>query len=101
MTSITLDTPVVIVPAQEAKTSSSFKVIFIEENYGWTNSDPDTPIRAPGRPTTVVATIVLSEEPYLERRLTVWEGDDYLAVRGTWTDQDLYAKIKQILEAGQ
>lgn len=97
MTSITLDTPVVIVPAQEAKTSSAFTVSHIEENYGYDNEDGP---RSPGRPSTVVATVVLSDSPYMERRITVWEGPDYLAVRGTWTDQDLYAKIKQILESG-
>jgi hypothetical protein len=97
MTSITLDTPVVIVPAQEAKTSSAFTVSYIEENYG---NDGEHGPRSPGRPSTVVATVVLSNDPYMERHITVWEGADYLAVRGTWTDQDLYTKIKQILEAG-
>ena len=38
MTSITLETPIVIVPATEAKTTTSFKVTYVEENYGWTNT---------------------------------------------------------------
>ncbi len=97
MTAINLDTPVTIVPAQEAKTSSSFTVTHIEENYGF---DSDQGPRSPGRPNSVVAHVLLSLDPYIEHRMTVWEGDDYIAVRGTWTDQDLYAKIKQMLEAG-
>ena len=99
MTSITLDIPVVIVPATEAKTSNSFKVTYVEENYGWTTEDENgnNPNRAPGRPNAVIATVVLSENPYVERRITVWEGEDYLAVRGTWTDQDMYARIKTLL----
>jgi hypothetical protein len=95
MTSITLETPVVVVPAQEAKTSNTFTVSHIEENYGWDNTDNNN--RAPGRPNTVVATVILNLDPYIERRVTVWEGDDYLAVRGTWTDQDMYARIKTLL----
>jgi hypothetical protein len=94
-TSITLDTPVVIIPAQEAKTSSVFYVTHVEENYG--HGTDETINRAPGRPTSVIATVVLSEEPYVERRITVWEGADYLEVRSTWTDQDLYARIKTLL----
>jgi hypothetical protein len=94
-TTITLDTPIVIVPAQEAKTSSSFYVTHVEENYG--HGTEETGNRAPGRPSSIVATVVLSDEPYVERRITAWEGDDYLSVRGTWTDQDLYARIKTLL----
>jgi hypothetical protein len=97
MTSITLETPIVIVPATEAKTTTSFKVTYIEENYGWTNDETGTNPRAPGRLNAVVATLVLSEDPYIERRITVWEGEEYLAVRGTWTDQDMYARIKTLL----
>ena len=98
MTSITLETPIVIVPATEAKTTTSFKVTYVEENYGWTNDETgNNPTRAPGRSNAVVATLVLSEDPYIERRITVWEGEEYLAVRGTWTDQDMYARIKTLL----
>lgn len=94
MTTITLDKPLVIVPAQVEKTSNSFYVTHISENYGLGGENS----RGPGRPNSVEATVVLSEDPYIEHRMTVWEGDDYLAVKGTWTDQTLYARIKQLLE---
>lgn len=99
-TPITLDTPVTVVPAQLAKTSDRFYVTHIEENYG-VDLGEEFPSRAPGRQNSVIATIVISTDPYVERRMTVWSDAEYLAVRGTWTDQDLYTKIKQTLEAGQ
>lgn len=97
MTTTTLDKPVTIVPAQEARTSNQFYVLFIIENYGLGNEEFVR--RGPGRPNSVEAEVVLSEDPYVSRRMTVWEGDDYLAVRGTWSDQTLYARIKELLEA--
>lgn len=103
MTAITLTTPVTIVPAQEAVTANTFVVKFIEENYG-VNYDPEMPGRSSGRgqPNSVRADIEIGSAPgpVLERSITVWQGEEYLAVRGTWTDQDLYNKIKEILEAG-
>lgn len=99
-TPVTLDTPITVVPAQAAKTSDKFYVTHIEENYG-VDLGEDFPPRAPGRRNSVVATVIVSTDPYLERRMTVWSDDEYAAVRGTWTDQDLYTKIKQMLEAGQ
>lgn len=97
MTTTTLDKPVTIVPAQEARTSNQFYVLFIIENYGVGNEEFVR--RGPGRPNSVEAEVVLSEDPYVSRRMIVWEGDDYLAVRGTWSDQTLYARIKELLEA--
>jgi hypothetical protein len=44
-----------------------------------------------------MAVVVLSDTPYVERRMTVWEGAEYLAVRGTWTDETLYDRIKALL----
>lgn len=99
MTQITLDTPVVLAPATEAFTTDTFTVTYAHENYGWEDDGPDGPgRRAPGRPNSVEATVVLSLSPYVERRITVWEGEAYLAVRGTWTDETMYQRIKEILE---
>jgi hypothetical protein len=94
MTAVTLDKPYVIRPSTTELTSTEFVVTYISENYGL-----DINNRAPGRSNSVEANVVLSTDPYVEHRMTVWEGDEYLAVKGTWTDQDLYNKIKQILEA--
>lgn len=100
MTTITLETPIVLAPATQALTTSSFTVTYVEENYGWEEDNVDGPgRRVPGRPNSVQATVVLCEDPYIERRITVWEGDAYLAVRGTWTDATMYAKISEILSA--
>lgn len=93
----TLSKSLTVVPAQEAKTTSEFYVTWINENYGW-GSDENR-FRGPGHPNSVEAEVVLSEDPPVSHRLTVWEGDAYLAVRGTWTDETLYARIKEILEA--
>lgn len=97
MTTTTLDKPVTIVPAQAEKTSNQFYVSFIIENYGYGSEDFRR--RGPGRPNSVEAEIVLSEDPQVTQRMIVWEGDEYLAVRGTWSDQTLYARIKELLEA--
>jgi hypothetical protein len=100
MTTITLNTPIIIVPAQEAVTASTFVVKYIEENYG-VDYDEENPGRGMGRgyPRSVSADIEIGTGPGSRRTLTVWEGEEYLAVRGTWTDQDLYNKIKEILES--
>jgi hypothetical protein len=98
MTQIPLTTPYTIAPATEALTTSSFRVTYVEENYGWEEDDGDGPgRRAPGRPNSVMAVVVLSDTPYVERRMTVWEGAEYLAVRGTWTDATLYERVKDLL----
>ena len=101
MTTITLNTPIIIVPAQEAVTASTFVVKYIEENYGVDYEENSGRGSGRGRPRSVNADIEIGTEPGpgSRRTLTVWEGDEYLAVRGTWTDQDLYNKIKQILES--
>jgi hypothetical protein len=100
MTPITLDTPVVLAPASPALTTDSFTVTWVQENYGWEDDGPDGPgRRAPGRPNCVEATVVLCQNPYVERRITVWDGEEYLAVRGTWTDATMYDRIKQILQS--
>lgn len=107
MTPIILNTLLTIVPAQEAVTANSFVVTYIEENYGYTNEDenqnfPGRRTKGKGFPSAVVADIEIGTAPgpIMNRTITVWEGEEYLAVRGTWTDADLYAKIKQLLESG-
>jgi hypothetical protein len=98
MTTISLTQPYTIAAATDALTTSSFRVTYIEENYGWEEDNTDGPgRRAPGRPNSVMAVVVLSDVPYVERRMTVWEGAEYLAVRGTWTDETLYDRIKALL----
>ena len=46
---------------------------------------------------SVTASILLDEERNLTRQITVWQGDEYQAVKGTWTDETLKVKITQIL----
>ena len=98
---ITLDTPLVISPATEAVTTSSVTITYVAENYGW-DYNPDQPgaSRSPGRPQSVEVVVMLNNDTYQERRFMAWEGDAYLAVRGTWTDADLAARIKEILAQG-
>jgi hypothetical protein len=99
MTTINLSTPIVIVPASEAVTTSTVSITHVAEHYGW-DYDPTQPgmMRGgPGKPQSVEATVVLSTDPYQERRITVWEGDAYVAVRGTWTDADLATEVATIL----
>ena len=98
MSQITLNTPVEVAPAIAAITSTSLTVLEVRENFGW-NYDPTQPggFFGPGRPQSVEATVLLSVDPQVQRTLTVWEGDAYLAVRGTWTDEDLAARITEIL----
>jgi len=102
MTAITLTSPLTIVPAQEAVTATTFVVKYIEENYGIHYDNERIGVN-PGRgyPNSVRADIELSNEdgPVIHRTITVWQDEEYLAVRGTWTDQDLFNKIKEILEA--
>ena len=95
MSDITLDKPVVIVPAQEALTANTFKILSVEENFGWNASHPDLP-QGVGRPLSVTAVVLVGSQ---ERRLIVWDNDDYLAVRGTWTDESLADRIKELLQS--
>lgn len=106
MTTITLNKPVTVVPAQQAVTADTFVVTYVEENYGveFPQGDENAPrmgVRGRGRMASVTADVEIGVEPgpVVRRSVTVWEGDAYLAVRGTWTDQDLYDRIKEILEA--
>lgn len=97
---ITLDTPLVISPATAAVTTDNVTITYVAENYGW-DYDPTQPgggRASPGRPLSVEVVVMLNNDPYQERRLVAWDGDAYLAVRGTWTDADLSARIKEILE---
>lgn len=102
MSDITLNTPVEVKPAEPAVTTTTVKVLEVRENYGW-DFDPTQPMGTmwfgPGRPQTVEVTVLLDAENRIQRNITVWEGDEYVAVRGTWTDADLYAKIAEILTA--
>jgi hypothetical protein len=99
MSEITLTTPIELVPAVEAKTTTTVKVVSISENYGW-DYDAGQPGRnypGLGNPQSVEAVILLDLETGFQRTVTVWQGEEYLAVRGTWTDADLNAKILSIL----
>ena len=98
MSEITLNSPVTVAPAIAAVTSNKITVLEVRENFGW-NYDPSQPggFFGPGRPQTVEATVLLSVDPQVQRTITVWEGEAYLAVRGTWTDADLAARITEIL----
>jgi hypothetical protein len=105
MTAVNLTKPVTLVPEQAAITASTFEVVYVEENYGW-DYDPSQPgggdsisNRQPGQPQSVTARVILSNDPYHERRITVWQGEAYVAVRGTWTDTDLNSQIAAILNA--
>lgn len=95
--STTLSKPVVVSPAVEAVTSTTFDLVDVQENYGYSSDEGRNPGR--GRRNSVQATIVFQTEPPVYRTLNVWEDDAYLAVRGSWTDESLKAKIKEILEA--
>jgi len=99
MTNVTLDTPVVLAPATEAVTTGTFTVLMYEENYGW-GVDPDQPRPTFGmaQPGSVVAEVLLSSTPWNTRRVTVWQGEAYKAVRDSWGDAELFARIKGILE---
>jgi hypothetical protein len=100
MSQITLNTPVEIIPAQQAVTTTKVTVLEVRENYGWdwNPQDPGAMRRfGPGRPQSVEATILLEGDQEVQRNITVWEGDAYVAVRGSWTDEDMAARISQIL----
>lgn len=95
--SVTLSKSVVVAPAVAAVTATTFDLIDVQENYGYGTEEDENGGR--GRRNSVDATILFSTEPPVLRTLTAWEGDAYLAVRGTWTDETLKARIKEILEA--
>jgi len=101
--STTLSKPVVVVPQVAAVTATSFYLVDVQENYGYTPSDNENGVGnyGRGRHNSVQVTIVFDipgSEP-IARIFFAWEGDAYLAVRGTWTDETLIARIKEILES--
>ena len=96
MSDIQLDTPVVIIPASDAVTSSSFVVLTTEENYGANSSGRPSFGRA--SPESVIAEVLLNSDPYHSRVIVAWQGDAYLSVKGKWTDATLFARLKGILE---
>lgn len=98
MTQVTLSTAIEVTPAVPAVTTNKVTVIGVQENYGW-DYDPTQPgvVMGPGRPWSVEADVLLDAERNIQRRITVWEGEAYLAVRGTWTDETLGARITEIL----
>lgn len=95
--SVTLSKSVVVAPAIAAVTATTFELLDVKENYGYGTEGNGNNGR--GRRNSVEATILFSTEPPVQRTLTAWVDDDYLAVRGTWTDETLKARIKEILEA--
>lgn len=97
MSQITLETAVEVTPAIAAVTTNNVIVLSVTENYG--STDPEQPgPQGTGRRGTVEVDVLLGDQQSGQtRRLVAWEGDAYLAVRGTWTDADLNARIIQIL----
>jgi hypothetical protein len=101
--STSLNKPVVVVPQVAAVTATSFYLVDVQENYGYTPSDNyEGPFNyGRGRRNSVQAIVVFDipgSEP-IARTINAWEGDEYLAVRGIWTDETLIARIKEILES--
>ncbi len=92
--STTLSKQVVVIPAVQAVTIDTFDLIDVQENYGYGQRNEGRGVR-----NSVQAMIVFPVDPPVFRTITAWEGDAYLAVRGTWTDDSLKARIKEILEA--
>ena len=90
--SVTLNKSVVVVPAVNAVTATTFDLVDVQENYGYGERNDGR-----GPRNSVEATIVFPDAN-VYRNITAWEGDEYLAVRGTWTDDTLKARIAQILE---
>jgi hypothetical protein len=94
----TLNKPVVVVPAVEAVTVTTFDLVDVQENYGY--GEEGNGGNGRGQRNSVNAQISFPTTPNPTfRNVTAWEGDAYLAVRGTWTDATLKARIVEILEA--
>ena len=96
MTTITLQSAVVVAPAIPAVTTTEVKILAVFENYVTEDLGPGT-VSGPGRPGAVEVELLLDATNSIQRRITVWEGEDYKAVQGTWTDEDLKARIAVIL----
>jgi hypothetical protein len=92
----TLSKSVVITPAVPAVTVTTFDLVDVQENYGY---QADSGNRGRGSQNSVQATIVFPAESPIYRTIDVWVDEEYLAVRGAWTDDTLKARIKEILEA--
>jgi hypothetical protein len=93
----TLNKPIVLVPAIEAITGTTFDIVDVQENYGY--GEVGTGFGSAGRHNSVYVTICFPTTPNPTlRSLIAWQGDEYLAVRGTWTDETLTARIAEILE---
>ena len=91
----TLSKPVIVVPAIEAVTATTFDLVDVQENYGYGENNNGF-----GPRNSVIVRISFPTSPNpTPRSITAWEGDDYLAVRGSWTDDTLRARIVEILEA--
>jgi hypothetical protein len=88
---------VVVVPAVAALEVESFDLVDVQENYGYGSENGRNEGR--GQHNSVQALVVFPTNPPTYRNINVWQGDEYLAVRGTWTDETLKEKIKQILES--
>lgn len=94
----TLSKPVVVVPAIEAVTVTTFDLVDVRENYGY-GDDGTQGTQGIGVSNSVQALVVFPTDPPTYRNIFAWVGDAYLAVRGTWTDETLKERIKKILEA--
>jgi hypothetical protein len=95
----TLSKAVVVVPAVEAVTVTTFDLVDVQENYGYGEEGMGFG-GGRGQRNSVNAQISFPTTPNPTfRNITVWEGDAYLAVRGTWTDATLKTRIAEILEA--
>jgi len=93
-----LSKKVVVVPAVAALEVESFDLVDVQENYGYGSEDGGGN-QGRGQRNSVQALIVFPTSPPTYRNINAWTGDEYLAVRGTWTDETLKEKIKQILES--
>jgi hypothetical protein len=101
MTPVTLTKEVTVIEAVPAVVATSFVLLDVLENYGHTENNPNNPDRVQrfGRAESgsVNATVLFNTDPISERNIVVWSGEDYMAVRSTWTDESLMAKISELL----
>jgi hypothetical protein len=101
MTPVSLSQEVTVAEAVPAITATSFVLVDVLENYGHTETDPDNPNRVQtfgrGQSGSVNANILFNTNPVTQRHIEVWSGDEYVAVRRTWTDETLMARITELL----
>lgn len=102
MTPVTLAQEVTVAEAIPAVKATSFVLVDVLENYGHTEEfGLDNPKRqrqfGRGPSGSVNATILFNTDPVTERNVLAWEGAEYMAVRTTWTDETLMARISEIL----